>query len=190
MVNPTKNYTDKFIIDCGDSVSYRLEIRRIIVPFDSSEFSANALDYAVYFANTIFKGNPKRQKIRIIILHVIQELPLTKSVLDKMTSLHKDEKTQSLGKCITSVYQGIRNWIEGDIIEKIQTYKHIEGIKIEYSILFGDPSNKIIEYVNNNMVDMIIIGSNGLHGLAKIKALGSVSRKVSESVQCPIVIIR
>jgi len=50
MVNPTKNYTDKFIIDCGDSVSYRLEIRRIIVPFDSSEFSANALDYAVYFA--------------------------------------------------------------------------------------------------------------------------------------------
>ena len=117
-------------------------------------------------------------------------MPLTKSVLDKMTSLHKDEKTQSLDKCITSVYQGIRNWIEGDIIEKIQTYKHIEGIKIEYSILFGDPSNKIIEYVNNNMVDMIIIGSNGLHGLAKIKALGRVSRKVSESVQCPIVIIR
>ncbi len=83
---------DKFIIDCGDSVSCKLEIQRILVPYDSSEFSENALDYAVYLANTVFKSNTKRQSIRIIILHVIQELPLTKSVLNKMTSMHKDEK--------------------------------------------------------------------------------------------------
>ena len=47
-----------------------------------------------------------------------------------------------------------------------------------------------MEYIKDNMVDMVIIGSNGLHGLAKIKGLGSVSRKVWENVRCPVVIIR
>jgi nucleotide-binding universal stress UspA family protein len=56
--------------------------------------------------------------------------------------------------------------------------------------MYGDPAIKIVEYAKDNMIDMIIIGSNGLHGFAKIKGLGSVSRKVSENVRCPIVIIR
>lgn len=80
--------------------------------------------------------------------------------------------------------------MEEDINKKKQKYGRIEGIRIESVIIHGDPSNKIIEYVNNNMIDIVIIGSNALQGLAKIKGLGSVSRKVSESVQCPIVLIR
>ncbi len=80
--------------------------------------------------------------------------------------------------------------MEEDINKKKEKYRRMEGIRIESVILHGDPSNEIIQYVNNNMIDMIIIGSNGLQGLAKIKSLGSVSRKVSESVQCPIVLIR
>jgi nucleotide-binding universal stress UspA family protein len=166
-----------------------LEIRRILVPYDCSEFSENALDYAVYLANTVFKSNPDGQSIRIIVLHVIQELPLTKSVLDKMTSMYKDQRP-SLDKCITSIYQEIRNLIEEDIEKKKQKYRSIEGIRIESVIIYGDPSNQIVEYANKNQVDMIIIGSNGLQGIAKIKALGSVTRKVSEIVECPIVIIR
>jgi nucleotide-binding universal stress UspA family protein len=166
-----------------------LEIRRILVPYDCSEFSENALDYAVYLANTVFKSNPDGQSIRIIVLHVIQELPLTKSVLDKMTSMYKDQRP-SLDKCITSIYQEIRNLIEEDIEKKKQKYRSIGGIRIESVIIYGDPSNQIVEYANRNQVDMIIIGSNGLQGIAKIKALGSVTRKVSEIVECPIVIIR
>ena len=34
------------------------------------------------------------------------------------------------------------------------------------------------------------MGSNGLQGLVKFKGLGSVSRKVSEAVTCPMTIIR
>jgi len=189
MLPPILNYTDKFIIEYGDSVSCRLEIRRILVPYDSSAFSENALDYAVYLANMIFKSNPKGQIIRIIILHVIQELPITKSVLDKMTSMYEDEKP-SLDKCITSIYQEIRNLIEVDIEKKNQKYRSIDGISIEPIIIYGDPSNQIVKFANENRVDMIVIGSNGLQGIAKIKGLGSVSRKVSENVECPLVIIR
>jgi nucleotide-binding universal stress UspA family protein len=47
-----------------------------------------------------------------------------------------------------------------------------------------------MDYSNNNRVDLIVMGSNGLQGLAKFKGLGSVSRKVSEAVSCAITIIR
>lgn len=178
-----------FITVFSDILIKRLEVRRILVPYDASEYSENALDYAVYLSNALSKSNPKKQSIRIIILHIIQDLPITKSILDKMVSTSETEKP-SLDGCITSIYEEIRNLMKEDIDKKKQKYRRIQGIRIESDILQGDPSNKIIEYAANNMVDMIVMGSNGLHGLAKIKGLGSVSRRVSESVQCPIVFIR
>lgn len=74
--------------------------------------------------------------------------------------------------------------------EKKERYKHIDGIKLESLILYGDPANQIVDYSNNNRVDLIVMGSNGLQGLAKFKGLGSVSRKVSEAVSHPMTIIR
>jgi nucleotide-binding universal stress UspA family protein len=161
------------------------------VPYDSSEFSENALDYAVYLAKSLSKSNPNKKHIKIVVLHVIQELPLTKAVLDKLTSgCEEEKKTPSFDSCIESIYEEIKTLMEKDIEEKKLKYKSIEGIIIESSIVYGDPSIKIVEYIKDNMVDMVIVGSNGLHGLAKIKGLGSVSRKVSENVRCPFVIIR
>jgi nucleotide-binding universal stress UspA family protein len=143
----------------------------------------------VYLAESLSKSNPNKKSIEIVILHVIQELPMTKAVLDKMTSRWEDNNP-SFNNCIERIYQEIRTLIEKDIKEKKLKYKSIEGISIETSIVYGDPSIKIVEYVKDNLIDMIIIGSNGLHGLAKIKGLGSVSRKVSENVRCPVIIIR
>ena len=74
--------------------------------------------------------------------------------------------------------------------EKKKAYKSIDGVKLESIFLYGDPANQIIDYSNNNRVDLIVMGSNGLQGIAKFKGLGSVSRKVSEAVSCPITIIR
>lgn len=167
----------------------KLEVRKVLVPYDSSEFSENALDYAVFLAKSLSKGNPNEKNIKIVILHVIQELPLTKAVLDKMIT-GCEKKNPSLDSCIENIYQEIKTLMEEEINEKKLKYKLIEGVSIESSVMYGDPAIKIVEYAKDNMIDMIIIGSNGLHGFAKIKGLGSVSRKVSENVRCPIVIIR
>ncbi len=49
---------------------------------------------------------------------------------------------------------------------------------------------KLLEYARNEKIDMIVMGSsNRLKGLSKIKALGSVTRKVSELADCPELII-
>lgn len=117
------------------------------------------------------------------------EIPFTKTILDKI-KLNRDKVKLFLSEHVNSIYQETRNSIEKDIAEKEKLYKPINGIKLESSILYGDPSNQIIDYTKNNRVDLIVMESNGLQGLAKIRGLGSVSRKVSEAVSCPMTIIR
>ena len=167
----------------------RLDLRVILVPYDSSHFSENALDYAVYLAKAIFLGDPKKRVIRIVMLHVIQEIPLTKTLLEKM-KINRKSKKLSLNEHADSIYEETKTIMQKDMDEKKKTYKSIDGIKLESRILYGDPANQIIDYSNNNRIDLIVMGSNGLQGLAKFKGLGSVSRKVSEAVSRPMTIIR
>ncbi len=123
------------------------------------------------------------------MLHVVQEIPFTKTFLGKMKIKRKNEDP-SLNEHANIIYQGTKTLIQTDMDKKKKTYESIEGIKLESRISYGDPANQIIDYSNNNRVDLIVMGSNGLQGLAKFKGLGSVSRKVSEAVSRPMTIIR
>jgi nucleotide-binding universal stress UspA family protein len=75
------------------------------------------------------------------------------------------------------------------MLEKEKQKYERHNIKIDTVSLNGYPSDKIIEFANNQKVDLIVIGSVGLRGLSKIKALGSVSRSVSERAICPVLIV-
>ena len=52
----------------------------------------------------------------------------------------------------------------------------------------GPPADSIVDFANDQKVDLIVIGNVGLSGLSKVKALGSVSRSVSERASCPVLI--
>ena len=64
-----------------------------------------------------------------------------------------------------------------------------ENIKSTLRVVIGSPSEKILEFANANQIDLIIMGSQRLETISKIKALGSVSRKVSEAADCPVLIV-
>lgn len=166
-----------------------MDLRVILVPYDSSHYSENALEYAVYLAKAIFSGDQKKRIIKIVMLHVVQEIPFTKTLLGKMKIKHEIEDP-SMNEHANIIYQETKTLMQTDMDKKKRTYNSIEGLKLESCILYGDPANQIIDYSNNNRVDLIVMGSNGLQGLAKFKGLGSVSRKVSEAVTCPMTIIR
>ena len=159
------------------------------MPYDGSHFSENALEYAVYLAKSIFLGDPKKRIIKIVMLHVVQEIPFTKTLLGKM-KIKSEDDNPSLNEHANSIYLETKTLMQKDMNEKKKAYKSIDGVKLESIFLYGDPTNHIIDYSNNNRVDLIVMGSNGLQGLAKIRGLGSVSRKVSEAVSCPMTIIR
>ena len=63
-------------------------------------------------------------------------------------------------------------------------------IKGDYEIMEGDAVKSILQFAKKSHPDLIVLGSHGLTGLSKIKALGSVSRNVSELAKCPVMIVK
>jgi nucleotide-binding universal stress UspA family protein len=56
-------------------------------------------------------------------------------------------------------------------------------------VIYGHPSDKILEFAEKHHIDLIVMGSTGLSGFSKLKALGSVARNVSERAKCPVMIM-
>jgi len=77
-----------------------------------------------------------------------------------------------------------------DLLDKRVVECEKENVKTSYKILQGDAASEIITAAKKMRIDMIVIGSVGLTGIKKLKALGSVSRKISELSGCPVLIVR
>jgi len=67
----------------------------------------------------------------------------------------------------------------------------IRASEIPYEILLesGDPAETIVSKARERKVDMIVVGLRRLHGVDKIRSLGSVSRKVIETSPCPVFVV-
>ena len=151
-------------------------ISKILLPHDGTEISDKALDKSKEFA--------KAFNAELYIFHVIEHSPLPPSLI-----LHHDRQwiEESRRNIAKKLKEG---WIKmAD--EKINPVLEKENIKFNITISTDEPpiSEQILKFASDNKIDLVIIGSQRLSEISKIKALGSVSRKVSENVECPIMII-
>lgn len=67
--------------------------------------------------------------------------------------------------------------------------KESGDIAIKTHVLLGDSADKIVEFAIGENVDLIIMGNVGLRGISRMKAVGSVSRRVSEMASCPVILV-
>lgn len=151
--------------------------RRILVPFDGSKYSKNALDEAITLAKltggTIYL---------FTVVNVSSVVPP-----GSLLGLVKSASTGELQKRLLKSAK-----IEAENIGKAQTtYCKSKGVDAHYGMAIdGNIAEEILRAGKKKSVDLIAIGSQGLHGIGKIKTLGSVSRKVSELAHCPVLIVR
>ncbi|HLR16554.1 MAG TPA: universal stress protein [Alcanivoracaceae bacterium] len=68
----------------------------------------------------------------------------------------------------------------------------VEDAKIDLDVkkvhLRGDPATQLLDYAEEENIDLIIIGSRGLDGVKGL-LLGSVSYKVSQAAPCSVMIV-
>jgi nucleotide-binding universal stress UspA family protein len=158
-----------------------LTFKKILVPYDGSPMSDKALEKAVEISKLV-EGS------RITAIHVIQEI--STPVFDRAIRSPRTGEVTSFAEYMATVYQEIRNTMQKGLDERKRNIE-AQGISINVFITQGNPSDKIVDYVTNEKVDLVVIGSVGLTGVSKFfKGLGSVSRKVSERVSCPVLIVR
>ena len=149
---------------------------KILLPHDGTEISDKALKKSKEFA--------KAFNAELFILHVIEHIPIPPSLILGNDRQWITQTRRSIAKKLKE------SWIKM-AKEKINPVLEKENIKFNTSVLTDQQplSEQILKFASDNKVNLIIVGSQRLNKISKIKALGSVSRKISENADCPVMII-
>lgn len=155
--------------------------KKILVPYDGSELSNKDLEMAVEISK-LSAGS------QIPVIHVIQEI--STPVFDRAIRSPRTGEMTSFAEYMTTMYQQIRDSMQKGLGERKRNYE-AQGISINIFITTGNPSDKIVQFAEDEKIDLVVIGAIGLTGASKFfKGLGSVSRNVSERVSCPVLTVR
>ena len=149
----------------------------ILVPYDGKELSLKALEKAEELG--------QKFSCQIIVLYVVDDRsvypPEIKNFVTKIEDLDnvKVQFVNIMKKAALSL-----------IKEKTDKLKE-KGLSVDHIIRIGSPEDEILAVARALHPDMIMMGSSGtLRRLNEKKGLGSVSRWVSEMVDCPVILIR
>lgn len=142
---------------------------KILIPVDGSEGSWRALENAVAIG--------EKFGAELVVATVIQ--PYNNATL---LSVPLDTKTITEGN---SELEKVGDKVLQMAAERLIDYKG----KVNYCLEIGHPSERIIALAKKEKVEAIVIGSRGLSGIAEF-FLGSVSSKVSQYADVPVLIVK
>ncbi len=145
-------------------------IKNVLVPYDGSPLSKKALELAKSISRN-FSANLK------LFMVIPNYYPMSAPVLSGAIVTNYQQIVKSL------TAQGKKE------IQIIAAKCREEGSKTSYKIVHDDISNAILKEAKRSKIDLIVMGSRRLTGIASLKRLGSTARHVSEHARCPVTIV-
>ncbi len=143
-------------------------IKHILVAHDFSEGSHLALDYGIELA---VENYAELHFLHVEVLHA------------ETSQLKKQNKTKA---------QVLREKLRADILDSLkkQNLLYTDLKAISYKVMHEiAAAPAIIEYSNDNKIDMIVLGTHGRRGLRR-KLLGSVAEEVVRLAPCAVFTVR
>ncbi len=143
------------------------EIKKILVPIDFSDYSKNALKYAVNIVKTF--------KAEMFLIYVVEPVIYPPDF--------------SMGQiAIPSVNT---EWDERakDELKKLADTEIPKEIKVQTIIKTGKPFIEIIDTAAEKDIDLIVIATHGHSGVEHI-LFGSTAEKVVRKAPCPVLTLR
>jgi len=118
--------------------------RRMLVPVDGSPHSKRAVEAAV--------GLAKRLEASVYLLHVIRNLSLPIEIMEMIAA----------GEITESRMEILQNSAQIILDNARRSFEAAGLTEITSDYVIGDPAYKILEYAEENGVDLIVIGHRGL----------------------------
>jgi nucleotide-binding universal stress UspA family protein len=141
---------------------------RILVAVDGSVHSGNIVDYSCKLA---------RKLSSYIVLIYVSTYP---DLVDEYIEIAGRSPSPKAVQFVKRAEE-----VTSKLTERIVD----AGIPYEVFLETGDPSETTVRKADEAEVDMIVVGLTGLHGVGKIRSLGSVARKVIETSPFPVVVV-
>lgn len=141
--------------------------QRILMATDFSPASTPALEQSVRMA--------KHDGAPLLIAHAYQEPGLV-------------ELSHAPARVFKEWDQTLREGVERKLRPLVE-YARREGVEAQALILTGFPDEAIIEAAKQQGADLIVMGTHGRRGAARL-FLGSVASRVISTAPCPVMTVR
>lgn len=164
-----------------------MSYNKILVPYDSSKLSDIALDHAIRIAKM---SSTSDNMVNVILFFVTPEMHIPFTFETILFKSKKTGESITLREHIKELYVEIKSNAIKMLDEKTKEYGNIGNISLQSKVIIGIPADEIIKFADDENIDLIIMGTTGLAGVSKIKAIGSVARSVSEKAKCPVMLVR
>ena len=145
----------------GDKV-----LSKILIAIDGSKTAEKAADFGVQIAGL--------SGAKVYSVYVIDTTPYYSIPLDQVWSKEVYEQLENMGYGITS---------------DVEKTAKAAGLEAESVVLKGDPAQRIVNFAEEQRVDMIVVGSHGIGGFERL-VIGSVSEKVVRHTKIPVLVFR
>lgn len=142
-----------------------IEIRRILVPCDFSDFSTRALDHAIALA--------RWYDAELAALHV---MPLLSSI-ETLPVAAGPVPTQPVAR------EAVRGELDA-FLERARS----QGIRTDAVVAEGTPVDQILRQSGELPADLVVMGTHGRSGFERW-VLGSVTEKVLRKAKCPVLTV-
>ncbi len=144
-------------------------MKKILIPIDGSEYSERAMEKGRELAK-VFDSS-------IVLLNVVY-VPLP-------VYTYEGER----GRNMMQLAENAQKQSEEMLKDAKEFFSDMAG-KVEAVSAEGDIATVIIEYVKDNDIDFIIMGSHGLGAVMHRLLVGSVTTKVLHHVDQPVLVVK
>lgn len=142
--------------------------KNILIAYDGSSYSEKALEAAMNFME-------KDSEAQLHVLNVMDAAPLTGHGFygPGLTSTVLGEFDETADKLLDEARELVVDYEEKCVFYKVK----------------GNPAEELVDYANDNEIDLIIMGSRGL-GAVRGLLLGSVSSRVLQQADCHVLVVK
>lgn len=141
-------------------------MKKIIIPFDGSDYSIRAMEKGVELAN-ILGGE-------IVVINAIEHLA------------YNEEKTNKLVAA-----DSLKDYSEKILQDGKSVMERLGFTNYKLESVIDEPTNAICGYAKRNGMDLIIMGSQGMNaGKFRGIFIGSITRKVISCTDLPVLVVK
>ena len=143
-----------------------MQIRKILVPYDFSQHSEHALDWAIELA--------EKWQARLELMHVVHILPHAVALSDNVYARVEQQQLASAQESLEAIRA-----------------KKTEGttVRLDCRVRRGMPSQGICDEATAQKADLIVMSSHGRTGLSHV-LVGSVAEWVTRYAPCPVLVTK
>ncbi len=138
----------------------------LLVPIDFSSEAINALEYAVYMA--------KKLELPLLLMHAYFA---PKSTIDIGTEIYYPEPFEEIQRKIMHRFRSLSKIIPA-----------LSDVEYKFELLYNEPEGAIVDCCSNNNVQLIIMGTRGVHGIDEYIA-GSNTYKAIKGANIPVLMV-